>query len=40
MGFVALTVLFCCMGFGYDKLIATTGASKALVFLYCLTNFS
>ncbi|GJF00063.1 Inorganic phosphate transporter [Phanerochaete sordida] len=39
MGFTMLTILFCCMGFGYDKLIATTGAQKAFVFLYCLTNF-
>ena len=30
MGFSMLTILFCCMGFGYDKLIATTSASKAL----------
>ncbi len=39
MGFGMLTVLFCCMGFGYDKLIATPSASKAFVFLYCLANF-
>ena len=39
MGFAILTVLFCCMGFGYKKLIATHSASKAFVFLYCLTNF-
>lgn len=39
MGFTVLTVLFCCMGFGYDKLIATPAASKAFVFLYCLSNF-
>ncbi|KAI0697964.1 phosphate transporter [Cytidiella melzeri] len=39
MGFVMLTILFCCMGFGYDKLIATPAASKAFVFLYCLANF-
>ena len=39
MGFIMLTILFCCMGFGYDKLIATNSASKAFVFLYCLTNF-
>jgi PHS family inorganic phosphate transporter-like MFS transporter len=39
MGFVMLTILFCCMGFGYDKLIATDSASKAFVFLYCLANF-
>lgn len=39
MGFSVLTVLFCCMGFGYHKLIATPAASKAFVFLYCLSNF-
>jgi len=39
MGFIVLTVLFVCMGFGYDKLIATPAASKAFVFLYCMTNF-
>lgn len=39
MGFTVLTILFCCMGFGYKKLIATAAASKAFVFLYCLTNF-
>ncbi|EKM58403.1 uncharacterized protein PHACADRAFT_207229 [Phanerochaete carnosa HHB-10118-sp] len=39
MGFAVLTILFCCMGFGYDKLIATPPAQKAFVFLYCLTNF-
>lgn len=26
-------------GFAYDKLIATASATKAFVFLYCLTNF-
>lgn len=26
-------------GFGYRKLTATSSASKAFVFLYCLTNF-
>ncbi|PSR71362.1 hypothetical protein PHLCEN_2v12738 [Hermanssonia centrifuga] len=39
MGFTMLTILFCCMGFGYDRLIATPAASKAFVFLYCLANF-
>ncbi|KAI0084141.1 phosphate transporter [Irpex rosettiformis] len=39
MGFTILTILFCCMGFGYRKLIATHSASKAFVFLYCLSNF-
>ena len=39
MGFTVLTILFCCMGFGYDKLIATDSSKKAFVFLYCLANF-
>ena len=39
MGFTMLTILFCCMGFGYKKLIASNSASKAFVFLYCLANF-
>ncbi|KAM5544529.1 hypothetical protein V8D89_001427 [Ganoderma adspersum] len=39
MGFIMLTILFCCMGFGYNKLTATDGGRKAFVFLYCLTNF-
>ncbi|KAA1467701.1 phosphate permease [Dentipellis sp. KUC8613] len=39
MGFTVLTALFICMGFGYDKLIATPSAQKAFVFLYCLADF-
>ncbi|KAH8100144.1 phosphate transporter [Cristinia sonorae] len=39
MGFVALTILFCVLGFGYDKLTATPAAIKGFTFLYCLTNF-
>lgn len=39
MGFIMLTILFCCMGFGYNKLVASSGGRKAFVFLYCLTNF-
>jgi PHS family inorganic phosphate transporter-like MFS transporter len=39
MGFIVLTVLFIIMGFGYRKLIATSSATKAFVFLYCLANF-
>ncbi|KAJ7352612.1 phosphate permease [Mycena albidolilacea] len=39
MGFIMLTILFVIMGFGYDKLIASTGGKNAFVFLYCLTNF-
>jgi len=39
MGFIVLTCTFISMGFGYDKLIASRGGTKAFVFLYCLTNF-
>jgi MFS transporter, PHS family, inorganic phosphate transporter len=39
MGFSLLTVIFVIMGFGYDKLTATSGAQKAFVFLYCLADF-
>ncbi|EIN10015.1 phosphate permease [Punctularia strigosozonata HHB-11173 SS5] len=39
MGFTVLTVLFVIMGFGYDKLTASSGATDAFVFLYCLANF-
>jgi len=39
MGFILLTILFICMGFAYHKLIHTKSATKAFVFLYCLTNF-
>ncbi|PIL29822.1 MFS general substrate transporter [Ganoderma sinense ZZ0214-1] len=39
MGFIMLTILFCCMGFGYNRLTASDGGRKAFVFLYCLTNF-
>ncbi|QRV90022.1 Sugar (and other) transporter [Ceratobasidium sp. AG-Ba] len=40
MGFTLLTIIFVCMGFGYDKMIHTTAAAKkAFVFLYCMANF-
>lgn len=39
MGFGTLTVLFCVLGFGYDKLNSTPEAKKAFIFLYCLANF-
>jgi MFS transporter, PHS family, inorganic phosphate transporter len=39
MGFIMLTILFCCMGFGYRKLIVPGAPNKAFVFLYCLANF-
>lgn len=41
MGFILLTIIFCCMGFGYDAMVNSGSASKknAFVFLYCLANF-
>ncbi|KJA16682.1 hypothetical protein HYPSUDRAFT_206867 [Hypholoma sublateritium FD-334 SS-4] len=39
MGFTSLTIIFCVLGFGYDKLTETTADTKAFVFLYCLANF-
>lgn len=33
MGFSVLTVIFICMGFGYDKMQSTDGGKKAFVFL-------
>ncbi|GJJ08287.1 hypothetical protein Clacol_002497 [Clathrus columnatus] len=37
MGFGMLTIIFCCLGFGYDALVAHS--KPAFVFLYCLANF-
>ncbi|ODN84401.1 phosphate:H+ symporter [Cryptococcus amylolentus CBS 6039] len=39
MGFVLLTIIFVCMGFGYDKMLSTDSGKKAFVFLYCMANF-
>jgi len=40
MGFIMLTILFCIMGFAYDKLVHTTPAAlHGFVVLYCFTNF-
>ncbi|RSH89771.1 Inorganic phosphate transporter pho84 [Saitozyma podzolica] len=39
MGFILLTIIFCCMGFGYHAMLATSPGSKAFVFLYCMANF-
>ncbi|WVQ85343.1 phosphate:H+ symporter [Cryptococcus sp. DSM 104549] len=41
MGFSLLTIIFVCMGFGYDKMInsGNDSAKKAFVFLYCMANF-
>jgi PHS family inorganic phosphate transporter-like MFS transporter len=33
MGFSILTVIFICMGFGYDAMQATPAGQKAFVFL-------
>ncbi|KAG6878356.1 hypothetical protein C0993_008114 [Termitomyces sp. T159_Od127] len=39
MGFIMLTILFCVLGFGFDKLNATPSAKKGFVVLYCFSNF-
>jgi len=39
LGFSVLTCTFVIMGFGYDKLVSTSGGTTAFVVLYCLTNF-
>ncbi|KAL7410853.1 phosphate permease [Mrakia frigida] len=39
MGFSLLTIIFCIMGFGYDKLLSTDGGKKAFIFFYCMANF-
>lgn len=39
MGFSLLTIIFVCMGFGYDKMQSTSSGKKAFVFLYCMANF-
>ncbi|KAK4687221.1 MFS transporter, PHS family, inorganic phosphate transporter, partial [Tremellales sp. Uapishka_1] len=39
MGFTLLTIIFICMGFGYDKMQSTDSGKKAFVFLYCMANF-
>jgi len=39
MGFSLLTIIFCAMGFGYDKMQSTSSGQKAFVFLYCMANF-
>jgi len=41
MGFTMLTIIFCCMGFGYDTLTEEGSLAKAkvFVFLYCIANF-
>lgn len=38
MGFSLLTVIFVCMGFGYNAMVLE-GHVAAFVFLYCLANF-
>ncbi|RSH95807.1 Inorganic phosphate transporter pho84 [Saitozyma podzolica] len=39
MGFILLTIIFCCMGFGYHAMLATNSGKKAFWFLYCIANF-
>jgi len=39
MGFGLLTIIFCCMGFGFDALTKNAETTKAFVFLYCIANF-
>ncbi|CAD6577238.1 MAG: Inorganic phosphate transporter pho84 [Tremellales sp. Tagirdzhanova-0007] len=39
MGFSLLTIIFCAMGFGYEKMLSTPRGEKVFVFLYCLANF-
>jgi PHS family inorganic phosphate transporter-like MFS transporter len=39
MGFILLTIIFICMGFAFDQLVANESSKKAFVFLYCLGNF-
>jgi hypothetical protein len=39
MGFIMLTIIFICMGFGYHAMLATPAGTKAFVFLYCMANF-
>jgi len=41
MGFIILTAIFCCMGFGFDKMITHGNSSSkdAFVWLYCMANF-
>ncbi|KAF8318363.1 phosphate permease [Clavulina sp. PMI_390] len=38
MGFTLLTIIFCAMGFGYDKMVYN-GHTAAFTALYCLANF-
>ncbi|KAI0067336.1 phosphate permease [Artomyces pyxidatus] len=39
LGFTMLSILFLIMGFGFHTLTATDAATKAFIFLYCLSNF-
>lgn len=39
MGFALLTIIFVCMGFGYNAMESTDAGKKAFVFLYCMANF-
>ena len=39
MGFILLTIIFCIMGFGYDKLLSTGAGKNGFIALYCFANF-
>ncbi|KZS91281.1 phosphate transporter [Sistotremastrum niveocremeum HHB9708] len=39
LGFTMLAIIFCCMGFGYDKMRCSQGGRIAFVVLFCLGNF-
>ncbi|KZT34193.1 phosphate transporter [Sistotremastrum suecicum HHB10207 ss-3] len=39
LGFTMLSIIFCCMGFGYDKMRCSQGGRIAFVVLFCLGNF-
>ncbi|KAL1411287.1 hypothetical protein Q8F55_002238 [Vanrija albida] len=40
MGFGVLTCIFVCMGFAYNKMMESDAGKKALVFLYCMGEYS
>ncbi|KAG8875301.1 Inorganic phosphate transporter pho84 [Tulasnella sp. 331] len=39
MGFSILTVIFLCMGLGFNKMVQSHAGLAAFFFLYCLSNF-
>ena len=40
MGFSILTIIFCIMGFGYNKMLSTSSGQKAFVFLVSHDNIT